>query len=79
MDAKDNQSIQMLQRLLTMPKGRMYHLLHSNYLDFKGVQIEQMEQSAVFKSYSRFYITELSTNETLLRSWITGKEIPIIK
>ncbi len=59
-------------------KGDLY-LIHSNYIGAVGVEIEQIEQSEVFKSYSKFFIVELSTNENLLHSWLAGKEIKIIK
>jgi hypothetical protein len=36
-----------------------------------------MEQSGVFKSYGKFFIVELSTNENLLHDWVAGKEIKI--
>ena len=56
--------------------GDLY-LIHSNYIGAAGVQIERMEQSGVFKSYGKFYIVELSTNENLLHDWVAGKEIKI--
>ncbi|MGH1335610.1 MAG: hypothetical protein ACRBFS_05735 [Aureispira sp.] len=59
-------------------KGHLY-LIHSNYSDGVGVGIEPIEQSVVFDSYNRFYITELSTNVSLVSHWIEGKAIPIIK
>jgi hypothetical protein len=58
-------------------KDKLY-LIHSNYIVSIGVQIEQIEKSEVFQSYSKFYIVKLSTNENLLRSWIQGKQIEII-
>ncbi|WP_298539385.1 hypothetical protein [uncultured Aquimarina sp.] len=54
------------------------YLIHSNYMDYKGVEIEKIEDSPVFASYNMFYLAEISTNEQLLKSWITGKEIPIV-
>lgn len=57
-------------------KGDLY-LIHSNYIGAAGVQIERMEQSGVFKSYGKFFIVELSTNESLLEYWVAGKEIKI--
>ncbi|SEM29243.1 hypothetical protein SAMN04487910_4650 [Aquimarina amphilecti] len=58
-------------------KGQLY-LIHSNYIDSKGVEIEKIENSEVFASYSIYYITELSTNKHLLKSWVHEREIPII-
>ena len=57
-------------------KDNLY-LIHSNYLDARGVEIEEIEKSKVFKSYSKFYIVELSTNEDLLQHWINQQQIKI--
>ena len=56
-------------------KGKLY-LIHSNYAKGK-VGIEQIEDSEVFASYSKYYIVELSTNKALLDSWVTNKAISI--
>ncbi|WP_062060693.1 hypothetical protein [Aquimarina longa] len=58
-------------------KGELY-MIHSNYIDFKGVEIEKIESSDVFASYDRYYLAELSTNEMLLKSWVNGNEIKVI-
>ena len=58
-------------------KGKLY-LIHSNYIVGK-VGVEQIEQSEVFASYSKYYIVELTTNSALLESWIKNKEINIIR
>lgn len=58
-------------------KGQLY-LIHSNYIGFKGVEIEEIEESEVFASYNRYYLTELSTNENLLKSWVEGTEVKVI-
>lgn len=55
------------------------YLIHSNYLNAAGVEIEPVGQSEVFRSYSRYYIVELSTNESLLHCWIKNKAIQIMK
>lgn len=54
------------------------YLIHSNYIDGVGVEIEEIEQSEVFQSYFKFYIVELSTNERLLHYWINDKKLDII-
>ncbi len=54
-------------------------LIHSNYINAVGVQIEKVEESEVFNAFNKFYITELSTNETLLDFWINKKAIEIVK
>ncbi|CAL2103589.1 putative lipoprotein [Tenacibaculum sp. 190130A14a] len=56
-------------------EGQLY-LIHSNYLDGK-VGIENIENSAVFSSYLKFHLVELSTNESLLVKWLKGEEIKI--
>ena len=58
-------------------KGQLY-LIHSNYIDYKGVEIEKIELSDVFASYNSYYLAELSTNEMLLKSWMNGNEIKVI-
>lgn len=57
--------------------GQLY-LIHSNYMDYKGVEIEKIEDSIVFASYNKFYLAEISTNEQLMKSWITGNEIQVV-
>jgi len=61
-----------------LKKSDQLYLIHSNYLDAKGVEIEAIEQSEVFASYDRFYIAEISSNEGFLRSWISGNIIEVI-
>jgi len=58
-------------------KGNLY-LIHSNYLSGK-VEIEQIEHSEVFESYTKYYIVEISTNDELIENWLKKKEITIIK
>lgn len=58
-------------------KDQLY-LIHSNYIDSKGVEIEKIEDSDVFASYAVYYISELSTNKHLLKNWIHGTEIKVI-
>lgn len=55
------------------------YMIHSNYIDYKGVEIEKIEDSEVFSSYNRFFIAEISTNEDLLKSWVNGDEIIVIQ
>jgi len=58
-------------------KGELY-LIHSNYINSKGVELEEIEKSSVFSSYDKFYIAEISTNEKLLKNWIANTEIEIM-
>lgn len=58
-------------------KGNIY-LIHSNYITGK-VEIEQIELSEVFASYSKYYIVEISTNSSFIESWINKTEIVVIE
>jgi len=58
-------------------KGELY-LIHSNYIGDNGVEIERFEESEVVAPDGVFYIVELSSNDTFLKSWVKGKEIKII-
>jgi hypothetical protein len=52
-------------------KGGLY-LIHSNYLHPGEVQIECLEQSRVFQSFSVFHIVDISNNEFLLVRWLNS-------
>ena len=58
-------------------KSELY-IIHSNYVDNKGVEIERVEESMVFSFFERYYIVEISTNEAFLRNWIAGNELTIV-
>lgn len=60
-------------------KNDELYLIHSNYVNSVGVEIEHIEKSEVFSSYSKFYIVQLSTNENLLNYWKTNKKIEVVK
>ena len=62
---------------LLKEKDELY-LIHSNYIDSKGVEIEHINESDVFSSYNRFFIVAISTNNTLLEYWLSGKEVVVI-
>ncbi|MEM6963429.1 MAG: hypothetical protein AAF573_01605 [Bacteroidota bacterium] len=62
-----------------LKRNKELYLIHSNYINAVGVEIEHIEASEVFDSYSKFYIVQLSTNEELLNCWKNKKEIEIIK
>jgi len=55
------------------------YLIHSNYINSVGVEIEQIENSEVFNSYVKFYIAELSTNNELLNRWVNNKPVQVIE
>ncbi|WP_130735575.1 hypothetical protein [Flavobacterium sp. J27] len=58
-------------------KDNQLYIIDSNF--FSGeVQKEGIETSKVFHYFSTFYITPLSTNESLLEKWINKKEIKVV-
>ena len=61
-----------------LKENKQLYLIHSNYISSQGVIIEPIEESEVFASYNRFYLTELSTNKTLLKRWVNGEKIEVI-
>jgi len=61
-----------------LKENEQLYLIHSNYIEYKGVEIEKIEKSDVFASYNRYYLAELSTNQNFLKNWINGSEIKII-
>lgn len=52
-------------------KSRLY-LIHSNYYYPGRVEIECLQKSKVFQSFSKFHIVAVSTNEYLLRHWLNS-------
>ena len=58
-------------------KGNQLYIIDSNFFSGK-VQKEVIETSKVFHYFSTFYITPLSTNNSLLEKWIHKKEINIV-
>ncbi len=58
-------------------KNRELFVVHSNYIGHRGVEIEKIEDSAVFSRYSRIYIAAISTNKALLRKWKNNNVIDI--
>lgn len=54
------------------------YLIHSNYINSEGVIIEDIRKSEAFASFSRFYISEISTNKVLISKWLTNGEITVI-
>lgn len=54
-------------------------LIHSNYLAAIGVMRESILESEVFKSYSLFYIVPISTNDNLIKLWLSGQEVKVIE
>lgn len=63
---------------ITKINGSIY-IIHSNYLETQGVMIEPIEQSIVFQSYNKYYISELSSNFELLKYWINNKQINVFE
>lgn len=54
------------------------YIIHSNYESVK-VEIEVLDESDVFKAYGIFYISTLSSNEELLKKWLRGERVEIVK
>lgn len=50
-------------------------LLHSNYTTPAEVMIQPLAQS-VFTGYSKFYISDITYNNSLIISWLKGSEVP---
>ncbi len=61
-----------------LKKNDRLYLIHSNYINSKGVEIEVIEESVVFSSYNKFYLVELSTNRELLKTWINQTKIEVL-
>ena len=59
-------------------KSDTFLLIHSNYLGGRGVEVEFLQDSAVFAPYSRFYLVPLSGNKALLEAWRSNKPIPVL-
>ena len=59
-------------------KGQLY-IIHSNYVELNGVEIEKIDESEAFGHYDRYYIVPISSNLELLKCWIKSEEIKIIK
>jgi len=58
-------------------KGEYNLFLHSNYIEGK-VMVEIAEISMAFKS-TRYYFSSISANQELILSWLTNKQVEIIK
>ena len=50
-------------------------LLHSNYTTPAKVVIQPLMQS-VFAGYNKFYITDITYNDRLIKNWLKGSEVP---
>jgi hypothetical protein len=54
------------------------YFIHSSYLDPVAVTIEKATESEAFNS-SAYYILDLTHNRELMRKWLSGEEVPIVK
>lgn len=50
-------------------KGKLF-LIHSNYLSPVSVCMETLEESRVFKRFSKFHLVPISHNDALLQRWL---------
>ncbi|GJM33714.1 MAG: hypothetical protein DHS20C18_27150 [Saprospiraceae bacterium] len=62
---------------LLKKEGQLF-LIHSNYLEARGVEIERLEISEVFSYFEKFYLAEISTNERLLEKWLAQEAVEVI-
>lgn len=54
---------------LLKQKGELF-LIHSNYFAPVSVTIETIQTSRAFKSFSKFYLVDISNNDLLLERWL---------
>lgn len=59
-------------------KNNDLFVIHSNYIGAEGVVIERIEDSQVFSSYSRIYITDISRNRALLTKWVRNEVVQVV-
>lgn len=59
--------------------GQAIYLIHSNYIDLKGPMMEKIEESVVFGAYGTLYLAEISTSELLMRKWLRGDKISVLR
>ena len=50
-------------------KGQLF-LIHSNYFLPRSVCIEPFEDSRIIKSFSKFYLVDISNNDVLIQHWL---------
>lgn len=53
------------------------YFIHSNYIDYAGVMVENAEESEAFGSES-YHLTRITNNRSLIKSWIMNKRIRIV-
>ncbi|MEO0405183.1 MAG: hypothetical protein AAF193_09960 [Bacteroidota bacterium] len=60
-------------------KGDRIFLIHSNFIGSKGVVNEDFFESEVVGMCNRIHLVNLHQNEMLLKAWMNGEEIPIVR
>ena len=55
-------------------KGELF-LIHSNYFSPGSVCMEPLEESRVFKSFSKFHLVDISNNDVLIKLWLDNAVI----
>ena len=53
-------------------------LIHSNYINARGVEIEPIAESEVFSWFDKIYIAEITTNRELMKKWARNERITVI-
>ncbi len=55
-------------------EGKLF-LIHSNYLAPRSVCMEPLQDSEVFKRFTKFHLVDISHNEVLLQHWLNNTVI----
>ena len=55
-------------------KGQLF-LIHSNYFSPGLVCMEPFEKSRAFKSFSKFYLVDISNNDILIKHWLDNRTV----
>lgn len=62
---------------LYFDKKELY-FIHSSYLDPVAVTIERATESEAFNS-TAYYILDITRNRGLMKKWLSGEEVPVLK
>jgi hypothetical protein len=62
---------------LYFDKNELY-FIHSSYLDPVAVTIERATEADAFNS-TAYYILDITRNRGLMKKWLSGEEVPILK
>lgn len=62
-----------------LKRDELLYFIHSNYLFPMMVVFEEAQLSEAFLNSNRYYIAPISNNNWLMKQWILGKTITVIK